>query len=142
MGVFFFPYGSSDVCLQSAGSVHPFRTLIFPSSCESSRLCRKANPPRYLCLHPVEPAPVIKRKPSANPSYPQLVSLRHPQLHSAESYRAPGAAPVWGWETPRIAPCHKHTRGADASGLALDHVHHRCGQLLPSPLAATAGFGT
>lgn len=52
MGVFFLPYGSWDVCLQSAGSVHPFRTRIFPSSCESNRLCRKANPPEIFVPAP------------------------------------------------------------------------------------------
>lgn len=51
MGVFFL-CGSWDVCLQSAGSVHPFRTRIFPSSCERNRLCRKANPPEIFVPAP------------------------------------------------------------------------------------------
>lgn len=135
----FFLYGSWDVCLQSAGSVHPFRTRIFPSSCESSRLCRKANPPEIFV-----PAPCgagtrhlmqAQCKPVTSPA-----SI--PPASTAPLCRATGAAMVWGWETLRVAPCHGHTQGADAPGLALDHVHHRSGQLLPSPLAATAGFGT
>lgn len=142
----FFPYGSWDVCCQSADSVHPCRTRIFPSSWESNRLCRKANPPEMLVPAPCKAG---TRCLTASPVQTHHILSRHPSgiLGTAptvlpESHRAPGAVTVQGWETLRVAPRCRHARGADTLGLALDHVHQHSGQLLPSLLAATVGFGT
>lgn len=133
-------------CLPSKCSVHPFRTRIFPSSWESNRLCRKANPPETFVPAPCEAG---TRRLTASPVQTHHILRRHPSsFHSinlaafTESHRAPGAVMVRGWETLRMPPRRRHTWGADAPGLALDHVHHHSGQLLPSLLAATAGFGT
>lgn len=146
MGVFFFPYGSWDVCRQSADSVHPFRTRIFPSSWESNRLCRKANPPETFVPAPCEAG---TRRLTASTVQTHHIHSRHPSgtlgitpAVFPESHRPPGAVTVWDWETLGMAPRHRHAWGADAPGLALDHVHQCSGQLLPSLLAATTGFGT
>lgn len=146
---FFFPYGSRDVCHQSADTVHPFRTIIFPSYWESNRLCRKANPSEMIVPAPCEAGTC---RLTASPVRTHHILSQHPcGIHSitgaefTESHRALGAVMVWGWETLRMAPCHaagRHTRGAGAPGLALDHVYQCLGQLLPSLLAAMAGFGT
>lgn len=124
----FFPYGSWDVCRQSADSVHPFRTRIFPSSWESNRLCRKANPPETFVPAPCKAG---TRRLTVRTHH---IHSRHPSsilsITSAvfpESHRAPGAVMVWGWETLRMASHRRHTRRADPPGLALDHVHHALG---------------
>lgn len=69
-GCLFFPYSSRDVCHQSAGSAHPFRTRVFLSSPESNRIRREANPLKHLSLQRWHPSSDCK------PSTSMLVSLQ------------------------------------------------------------------
>lgn len=90
----FFPCGSWESAV-SADSVHPFRTRIFPSSWESNRLCREANPPEMFVPAPREAGTHFL---TANPVQTHHILSRHPSgIHSIapavfpERHRALGA---------------------------------------------------